>query len=179
MFGLVWPAGLALAEAMTRFPVAGKRILEVGCGLGLSALVLQRAGADITATDHHPLAGEFLRVNAALNRLAPVAFRRASWTGVDTTLGRFDVVVASDVLYERQHPGELMGFLERHTNADAQVIVADPGRSQHARFSAHMRADGYTRDDERLILPGGSPTRRGRIMRFVRGQDGVTEHAPR
>ena len=49
------------------FAFAGMKILEVGCGIGLCSLVLQRRGADITASDYHPLAEEFLRFNAALN----------------------------------------------------------------------------------------------------------------
>ena len=40
IFGLVWPAGQFLAETMTTFPVAGKRILEIGCGIGLASLGL-------------------------------------------------------------------------------------------------------------------------------------------
>jgi len=56
LFGQVWPAGRVLAEAMCSFDIAGKRILELGCGLGLSSLVLQRRHADVTASDHHPLA---------------------------------------------------------------------------------------------------------------------------
>ena len=56
LFGVVWPAGLALAEEMSRFPITGKQILEVGCGIGLPSLVLQRRGDNITACDYHPLA---------------------------------------------------------------------------------------------------------------------------
>lgn len=168
MFGLVWPAGLALAEAMTGFGSPGQRILEVGCGLGLASLVLQRAGADITATDHHPLAGDFLRFNAFLNRLAPIVFRRASWAEPNDGLGRFDVVIASDVLYESDHPDALLGFIDRHTHPSAEVIVADPGRSQRTRFGARMRGEGYAQHDERVLLAGDDTVRRGRIMRFQR-----------
>src|SRR3954467_11935213 len=57
MFGVLWPSGVALAEEMADFPIDVKRILEVGCGIGLASLVLKRRGADITACDHHPLAG--------------------------------------------------------------------------------------------------------------------------
>lgn len=168
MFGLVWPAGLALADVMTRFAFGGHRMLEVGCGLGLASLVLRRAGADITATDHHPLAAEFLQFNAALNRIPPITFRRASWTARDHVLGRFDVLVASDVLYEVDHPDALMGFIDRHTNPDAEVIVTDPGRSQRARFGAKMRGEGYAQIDERRAFPNEPSSSRGRIMRFLR-----------
>src|SRR5512135_2114349 len=81
IFGIVWPAGLALAEEMSRFPVGGKRILEVGCGIGLPSLVLQQRGADITACDYPPLAEEFLRHNTALNHLAPICYFNAPWQG--------------------------------------------------------------------------------------------------
>ncbi len=54
---------------MCEFPIAGKRILEVGCGIGLCSLVLQQRGADITASDYHPVAEKFLRHNTDLNGL--------------------------------------------------------------------------------------------------------------
>jgi len=167
LFGLAWPAGLALADEMSRFAVAGKSILEVGCGLGLSSLVLQRRGADITASDHHPLAEEFLRFNAALNDLPPIAFRRASWARATLDLGRFDVIVGSDLLYERDHPSELAVFLARHAAPTAEVIVADPGRGQCARFNAAMLAEGYDLRERRRNFPGAE-AKEGRIMTFSR-----------
>ncbi len=167
LFGLVWPAGLALADEMSRFAVAGKRILEVGCGLGLCSLVLQRRGADVTASDHHPLAEEFLRFNASLNDLSPIAFRRASWSRGKLDLGRFDVIVGSDILYERDHPSALAGFLARHAAPTAEVIVADPGRGQCAHFNAAMLAEGYDRRERRRDFPGAK-AKEGRIMTFSR-----------
>lgn len=167
LFGLVWPAGLALADEMSRFAVAGKRILEVGCGLGLSSLVLQRRGADVTASDHHPLAEEFLRFNATLNQLPPIRFQRASWTGANPDLGRFDVIVGSDLLYERGHPSELALFLARHASRNAEIIVADPGRGHCSRFSTEMIEEGYERRERRRAFPGGE-LKPGRIMTFSR-----------
>ncbi len=174
MFGLLWPAGLALADEMSRFPIAGKRILEVGCGLGASSLVLQRRGADVTATDHHPLAEEFLRTNAALNGLPPIPFLQASWTGRNPDLGRFDLLIASDVLYERDHPVALAAFLARHAAPAAEIVVADPNRSNRERFRIAMRADGYAHSERRRPFPG-APATRGRILSFVR--TGVVDDA--
>ena len=46
---------------------AGERILEIGAGLGVAAVLAARAGATVVATDVVPAAVETIRVNAALN----------------------------------------------------------------------------------------------------------------
>lgn len=169
LFGLVWPAGLALADEMSRFALAGRSVVEIGCGLGIASLVLQRRGAKITAIDHHPLTEEFLRRNAALNDLPRIAFRRASWTSSHADLGRFDLIVASDVLYERGHPVEIAAFIARHSMLTTEVIVADPGRAHCGRFLTAMRDEGYLSSERRRAFPGvGSASKMGRILRFVR-----------
>lgn len=171
IFGVVWPAGIALAQEMSHFAFVGLKILEVGCGIGLSSLVLQRHGADITASDYHPLAEEFLRFNSDLNDLPPIKFQHAAWAGANPRLGRFDLIVGSDLLYERGHPALLSAFLTCHTEAAAQVILADPGRKRCGQFSRNMAIEGYTQSEQRLDLTGdGSASRRGRMMSFVRGE---------
>ncbi len=171
IFGVVWPAGIALAQEMSDFAFAGLKILEVGCGIGLSSLVLQRHGANITATDYHPLAEEFLRFNSELNDLPPIKFHSAPWAGTNPQLGRFDLIVGSDLLYERSHPALLSAFLACHTEAAAQVILADPGRKRCGEFSTKMAIEGYTRSEQRLNLTGDTTSSpRGRMMSFVRGQ---------
>jgi predicted nicotinamide N-methyase len=170
LFGVVWPAGLALAEEMSQFPIGGKSILEVGCGIGLCSLVLQQRGANITASDYHPLAEEFLRHNTDLNGLLPIHFQNAPWAGPNPHLGRFDLIVGSDLLYERNHPALLAGFLACHTNPIAQVILTDPGRTYCGQFSTKMAAHGYTRTERRRHFTGSDvPSSRGHILSFIRG----------
>lgn len=170
LFGVIWPAGLALAEEMTRFPVAGKHILELGCGIGLASLVLARRGADITACDHHPLAGEFLRQNAELNGLAPITFHNAPWLGPTPLLGRFDLIIGSDLLYERDHAMLLAGFMAAHAADSAQILIADPGRGYVSAFSGLMAAQGYKRTEHPLPMPGsvGMPASRGQLYSYRR-----------
>jgi release factor glutamine methyltransferase len=48
-------------------PRAGERILELGAGLGLAAVLAARAGASVVATDVVAAAVETVRLNAALN----------------------------------------------------------------------------------------------------------------
>ena len=168
LFGVLWPAGIALAEEMSRFAVAGKRILELGCGIGLSSLVLQRRGADITASDHHPLVGEFLLENARMNDIPPPKFVPAQWLGPNPDLGRFDLLIGGDVLYERDHPALLAGFIERHAQPASCIVIADPGREHRGRFGTLMIEQGYARTEQRFRFDGKEDDSRGRIVIFTR-----------
>ncbi len=170
LFGQLWPAGRLLAHAMQRFDIAGKRILELGCGIGLASLVLQRRGADVVATDSHPLAEVFLAYNAALNELPAVHYRHVRWDEPLPALGHFDVIVASDVLYERGHAELIAGLVERHALPDAEVLVADPGRGNSARFARLLGEQGYSMEEERYPMDDDElPPHRGRILHFRRG----------
>lgn len=169
LFGMIWPAGLALAEQMVSFPIAGKRILEVGCGLALSSLVLQRRGADITASDNHPLAGEFLEYNAQLNGLPPVRYRNAPWQGAGHELGSFDLIIGGDVLYERDHADLLAGFLSLHAKPVAQIVIADPGRGYRNRLARLLEVQGYARTEQPFLSDGVEFASKGRVMTFTRG----------
>ena len=146
LFGQVWPSGQHLAEAMHVFEFEGKRILELGCGIGLASLVLQRRGADVVASDIHPQAEPFLAYNAALNELPAVHYRQLRWDVPLPTLGRFDVIIASDVLYERAHAQLIAEVIERYAQPDAEVVLTDPGRGNSARLSSVLAEYGFVLD---------------------------------
>ena len=170
LFGQIWPSGRVLAEAMSSFDVAGKRILELGCGLGLSSLVLAHRGADVVASDHHPLAESFLAYNAGLNDLPAVNYRDLPWQIPDTTLGRFDLIIGSDILYETEHAAQVAMMMQRHARPDAELLVTDPGRGNSGPFTRAMAAQGYTvterrsRFNEKDVEPF-----RGRLLSYRRG----------
>ena len=175
LFGQAWPAGRVLAEAMSTFDVAGKRILELGCGLGLSSLVLQRRGADIVASDHHPLAEEFLAHNAALNDLPAVAYHDLPWATPDAGLGRFDLIIGSDILYERDHAAQLAALILRHALADAAVLITDPGRGNSGPFTRALAAQGYHVTEHRSAFEQGETAPfRGRLLSYSRGAGSST-----
>jgi predicted nicotinamide N-methyase len=169
LFGYPWPSGCVLAETMSTFDVGGKRILELGCGLGLSSIVLQHRGADITASDHHPLASSFLEYNAALNGLAKITYRDLPWADVDEELGHFDLIIGSDILYERGHAALVSDLIAQHACAGSEVLITDPGRGNSGSFSRAMESQGYTvseqrsRFEEHEIAPF-----RGRLLSYSR-----------
>ncbi len=171
LFGQLWPAGQVLANAMAVIPIAGRRILEIGCGLGLSSLVLQRRDADITASDHHPLAASFLQHNADLNSLKCPIYVDLSWKNPHATLGKFDLIIGSDIMYERDHAQMLSQLIERHANPAAEIITTDPGRGVSAAFSRAMLAQGFRIVETRCKFneTDVSPFR-GRLISYLRNQ---------
>ncbi len=179
LFGMVWPAGVKLAALMAARPVrAGERILETGCGLALASLAAHRAGADITASDHHPLAGVFLARNLRLNGLPPMPYRHGPWIDAEpeaalneqTLTGRFDLIIGSDVLYERDEQATLAGFIGRHAQPAAAVWIVDPDRGNRPAFNRQMADAGFALREQRLDEPAsaGRDKFKGRLLVYTR-----------
>ena len=143
LFGVVWDSSEVLAHLMIDYQIGGKRILEVGCGIALASLVLNHRLADITATDYHPEVEGFLLENTQLNKGKDIPFVRTGWDDEESDLGLFDLVIGSDLLYERGHVELLAGFINQHAKLRCEVILVDPGRGHHARFSKRMVSLGY------------------------------------
>ncbi len=169
LFGQLWPAGRLLAQAMDRFDIQGKRILELGCGIGLASLVLMQRGGDVVASDIHPLAEPFLAYNAALNALPAVHYRQLHWDRELPTLGTFDLIIASDVLYEQDHAALMADVIRRHANPTAEVVVADPGRGNSARFSRMLDQQGFGLESTRHAMDEADTAPfRGRLLHYSR-----------
>ena len=169
LFGVVWASGEVLARLMFDYDVRGQRILEVGCGIGLTSLVLSHRSADITATDQHPEAARFLEANVSLNGLHSIPFVRAGWADAHDGLGRFDLIVGSDILYERSQVPLLAAFIERHARSSCEVIIVDPGRGEQTRFSRHMENLGYAHTSSPVsAIDHSAQPFSGRILRYTR-----------
>lgn len=149
LFGIVWDSGNVLAHCMENYQIKGKRILEVGCGIGLSSILLNARSADITATDYHPEAAGFLAKNVTLNDGKVIPFTRTGWADECTDLGLFDLIIGSDLLYEREHIGLLAAFINQHAEDRCEVVIVDPGRGNHAAFSKLMVTLGFSHSQKK------------------------------
>ncbi|HKH16837.1 MAG TPA: 50S ribosomal protein L11 methyltransferase [Solirubrobacteraceae bacterium] len=130
----LWPSALALARAIARRPLTGRRTIELGCGLGLPAIAAASAGARALATDWSPDAVAITARNAERNgvTLETKLFR---WDEAPEPLGPpWPLVLASDVLYEQRNVEPLLALLPRLTTASGEVWLADPGRAPAAGF---------------------------------------------
>ncbi len=103
-WALLWPSGLALAEELAGRDLEGRRVLELGCGLGAPSVVAAHRGAIVLATHSAPEAVVFTAHNLALNDLTgDVA--RLDWRDIDTLAdgAPWDLVIAADILYLRHN----------------------------------------------------------------------------
>ena len=175
LFGLVWPSARVLAAEMQTRPLLGLNVLEVGCGLGLASLVVQQRLGNVTASDCHPLAGEFMAHNASLNHLPAPNYMNGNWRELNPELGRFDLIIGSDLLYERDLPALLAAFIECHAKPRCEVIIVDPNRGNRSAFNRHMRDLGYV-GAERMValLPGLlKEAYKGRVLSYTREHPAV------
>ena len=131
-WSVIWRSGVALARATDTSALAGLRVLELGCGMALPSLAAARAGALVLATDESDEALELVERNARLNDVE-LETAVVDWVSPSELFDRgpFDVVVASDVLYERASVGHLLSLLPRLA---PEAWIADPGRPASAVF---------------------------------------------
>jgi predicted nicotinamide N-methyase len=160
----LWPSGVALARAIAGRPLAGRRVLELGCGLGLVATTAALAGARVLAVDRSPEATAFAAANAAHNGVTlEVAVCAFEEPGPLLAGAPWDLVLAADVLYEPRNVPVLLDLLPRLVEDGGEVWLADPGRRLRDTFLAGLTEAGWRSQR----LPGEPAT--VAIDRLVRG----------
>ena len=139
-WGVLWPAAVALAQRLLDEPelVRGKRVIEVGAGLGLASLAAAAAGAaEVVMADYDANAIEVglrsARANDGVREMvASGAFRGAAldWNDVASWPTGFDVVLGSDVLFGtlnvRTAAAPLANLIPAILAEDGLVMVTEP-----------------------------------------------------
>lgn len=158
MFGVIWGSARALAARLDAegTGLAGRTLIELGCGLALPSMVASRHGARVLATDQHVGTEVLLRRNQAQNGLS-FAFDRLDWR-TRPQIGTFDRVVASDVLYDRELAAALAAAFAALLAPEGLGMVADPGRPWLEDFVQAARGEGLevSVDVDRVERPGGA-----------------------
>ncbi len=173
----IWPSGVALAAKIARETEAlrGRRVLELGCGLGVTAIAALNAGADLLVTDYAPEALTLCELNA-LDRTGRIPeTRRVNWRDSNTPLltligEEFPVVLAADVLYEKRDVEPMLALVERVVAPGGELWLAEPGRPPAARFLEAIRDHGWTGESERSSGPWPDPedNRKGVVVSIHR-----------
>jgi predicted nicotinamide N-methyase len=124
----LWSGARVLAAYLARWAdVRNRRVLEIGCGLGLPGLTAAVCGADTTLVDAEPAALAFVAASAAANGVRCTSLV-GDFTQLDLDL-RFDVVLAAEVAYDRDRFPELAAVFRRHLRPDGVAFLADGYRT--------------------------------------------------
>lgn len=145
----LWPSSYLLAQWLERSAqrIRGRRCLDLGCGLGFTALVGSRLGAMVTALDYELEALTFARRNE-LDNLAlldgpPPAWLCMDWRAPAFRKQVFDVIWAGDIVYEERFIPPVADFVDRVLTTDGVAWVAEPDRAVYQPFIAAMHRRGF------------------------------------
>lgn len=141
-WAFAWAGGQALARHLLDHAelVAGRAVLDLGTGSGLTAIAAAKAGAArVLAADIDVVALAAVSLNA-----------RANGCEIDTTADDllaappapgFGTVLVGDLFYERELAAKVLGYIERAARDGAVVLVGDPQRSYFPRDRFRLVAE--------------------------------------
>lgn len=139
LWAKIWPASFLLGRFLRKLDPAGKSLLEVGAGCGVTGLIAARYGfARVTITDVHDDALLFARINVLRNGLADrVEVRRCDITAArpdSRPATRYDVIAGAEILYLEDLHRPLAKFLARHVASGGQAMLCTDKRRKAAHF---------------------------------------------
>ncbi len=169
-----WPAGRMLGEYLVNhFAPPPYRILEIGAGLGLTGLIAALFDFRVMMTDYNPIALEFIRASAELNRLRIEEPRILDWHAPPAE--RFEMIIAADVTYERSALPAVVRLLDHCLNSGGLALLGDQYRVKEGELEALLARVGMIAEPvpvecQAIPRPGSLDGRtfRGRIFRIER-----------
>jgi predicted nicotinamide N-methyase len=167
----IWPSGVALADAILGQPelVRNKQVLELGCGLGTTAVGALAAGADLLVTDYSSESLLLCRMNTLLNVGVEPQTLQLNWRDPSPVLlaqAPFPVVLAADVLYEGRDVEPLWALLARILLPGGTLWLAEPGRPPAQRFVQVAKLAGWHEDLIEHPGPWPDPDDEGVVVRL-------------
>ncbi len=168
-WALVWPSGLALAETLLAHPEAlrDKRALELGCGLGTTAIAALATGASLTVADCFAETLLFCRYNTLRNagrqpRTLLLNWRTPAGRAACVARAPYDALLAADILYEQDDMEPLLNLVPRLLTPSGVFWLAEPGRRVSRAFVQAAAARGWrdeSTDYERIWPTEEQPVR--------------------
>ncbi|MEM9409658.1 MAG: methyltransferase domain-containing protein [Planctomycetota bacterium] len=156
-WGKVWDSAVPSSQCLLRSQVdPGIRTLEIGCGCGLLGIAGLIKGLQVTFSDHEPAAVELACRNARLNGFEGFGRQVFAW---DSHLDwEFDMIIASDVLYDENNFPVLLEMSDSVLKDGGSFRLGDPGRRSVSRFlslasDANWKVGIFDRELEPVTLP--------------------------
>jgi predicted nicotinamide N-methyase len=121
--------------------VAGRRVLDLGCGMGLSGTVAAALDARVLFADIEASALLFAQLNS-LPWAMHVRTRQVNWQ-TDHLEEDFHLILGADILYERSQWPFLEKFWRSHLAPRGRIILGEPGRQTGDDFGGWIGPQGW------------------------------------
>lgn len=131
----IWPSAIALSRFIGDHPdlIQDKKTLELGAGLGLPSLVAARFTKQLVCSDYLEDALVFAEKNALRNGIHHIQYACIDWRNLNNG-AKYDVILASDIAYERRFFEDLPGAFKSLMHEKSVVLLSEPGRHFTAAF---------------------------------------------
>ena len=131
----IWPSGIALATTILQSPelVQRRQVIELGCGIGITAAAAMMADADLTVTDYSALSLVLTELTCLQANVPLPVTRQVNWRDsrahiLQDSGEKWPVILAGDVLYEERDIEPVLIALDKMLTPDGVVLLAEPGR---------------------------------------------------
>ncbi len=145
----LWSPALTMGALVSRATWrTGATVLELGCGIGVVGLAALAAGCDVTFSDYVPIAVELALANAKRNGYDSARGLVFDWQQPRNE--QFDVILGSDILYDKNNHAPLVNVLDTMLRPEGAVWIGDPGRYHVPAFIELVWERGFDaelRDD--------------------------------
>lgn len=140
----LWPSSIALCRWLEerRAEIAGRPCLDLGCGLGLTAMVGQWLGAQVIGMDYEEEALRFASLNARHNGVSPPLWTVMDWRQPAVRPRSIFRLWGGDIMYEKRFVAPVMRFLSHVLADDGAAWVAEPGRGVYEAFLQALHGGG-------------------------------------
>jgi len=140
----LWPSAVALAEFLPRHAsLKNKQVLELGSGLGLVGILAGKLGARITLSDYLDDALRICELNWIFNFGTLPSLLQLDWRTPHTG-EKFEVILASDVAYERRMFWPLITTFQTVLEEQGIIYLSEPNRPLAKNFFNMLREEGFS-----------------------------------
>jgi len=152
----LWDAAIGLCHELARRDLSGMRVLDLGCGLGATGAVAASRGAVVVLADNAPPALEFATLNC-WEWSQRTTVKLLDWKQPGD-LGRFDMILGADILYDPQDIDFLSAFWKRSISPSGIILLAEPNRALTRPFLQRLRELGWSIRATRQEIPARCPS---------------------
>ncbi len=151
-----WPSSEVLfSYCLDTLPKKNQSACEIGCGLGVISSALAARGHPIIATDISFYACQYTAANMYKYSTSGKRVLCFDWRYAPFKQ-RFDLIIASDILYEKRWIKPVLSFLKENLLENGVALIADPTRNYWETFKQQAVDEGFKTEviHERVVNEG-------------------------